>query len=132
MKSLASVVLKERGHALIDELEGLGMPRTRIYIKLGKRMRVPEARAHFSQVDDIITLQRMVWHLSDMRRIVKEKLSFPPEESTYDYSKIFNNKDVLRSVGERNRRKNSLRLQDWPRWRRALYCVLDFLHGTTK
>jgi hypothetical protein len=126
MRSLAVIMLKERGHELIDELRMLGMPRHTIYAKLERRMGRKEW-AHFSTVDDLVTLHRMVLHLGDMLANKRGKRAAQPERPVYDYSKMFTDKAVLRAVGERNRR----RLTPW--WRRALYKLRAILTtGTLK
>lgn len=59
MYTLYTKSLKERGHALIDELVELGEDRTRVYYKLGHKMRRPQKNVHFTKVNDDKSLEIM-------------------------------------------------------------------------
>lgn len=101
--SLAVVLLKQRGHDAIDRMVELGTPRLRVYHKLSKRMG-SRMLAHFSYVNDIPTLNKMVRHLDEM--LMKKRISTGtdvPKGDKYDYKVMFTDKELLRQIGERNR-----------------------------
>lgn len=111
--SPAVYLLKVRGHSLIREIEKLGVHRQIIYKKLGRRMGSP-MRAHFSQVNDTGTLNLMNRHLVEMLQQEQRPKAFVQKRAKPDYSKVFNDKAVLRAVGEKNRKRHT------PWWRRVL------------
>lgn len=60
--------MKDKGHALIDELVALGIERNEVYRKLRKRMgRLPPQFVHFSQMHTPQMLSKAVRHLEEMR-----------------------------------------------------------------
>lgn len=125
--TLGTFLLKKRGHEIIDQIEMLGTPRLMIYHKLGKRMG-SHALAHFAQVTDLPTLNRMVKHLEDMLARKRQKMQLSPieifrgpAESKYDYKIMFTDKDLLRKVGDRNRAKC---VPAWRRWLLRLRGIL--------
>lgn len=100
--SAAACMLKQEGHELIDAMCTLGFDRNKIYLKLGRRMGSP-MRAHFSQTNDVATLNRMVRHLREMLFLARRPQGWHAmRHDGTEYSKMFTDKAVLREVGRRN------------------------------
>lgn len=129
--SLATFLLKRRGHEIIDTIErDYCVERERIYFKLGKRMG-NHMLAHFSHVDDIHVLNRMVRHLEEMLEVKRNRgpqVKAKPKIER-DYSRMFTDKKVLREVGLRNQIRV---LSTWRKWLLWLGAILPAWHGKTR
>lgn len=125
ISSLSSFDYKKWGHAKIDRLVQLGIPRDTVYARLKKRLKHPSHGGHFANVDDPQELERMVRVLDTMVKAqeihlgivevkpISKKSPTPSKNSLKKVAKrrykneVFTDPQVLRQVALRNTRRLS-------------------------
>lgn len=103
MISMSLMEKKERGHALLDELESLGVNKFMMYRPLAHHLGVKEKYAHFRYLNDPMSLDRAVRFLE--KKVEKRRRALTPKAAPVKVPKhdaVYTNKFALRAVAIKN------------------------------